>query len=411
MQFLRALDTATLAFVTGLAGLLLAFAMLGIRLAGMRHRALVFWAAAGLAVGVAHLLAHVTLTSGTPLPAQIALGIANALVTLVHALLLAGVLEYLGRKSRWVPLVAFSLLMGLAGIVWPDGWHLMRNRILVLATVYLAMDLTAGVLLWRAGRSHRERFQNLAGLSFLLNSCLLAVRIGHALFAATPAASFDGPFQTLVFVLGLVFVSSLTIGLALLMFRAKELELQQLVHRDPMTGLFNRRSLFEHAAREQARAERYSDSLSFVMLDIDEFKVVNDTFGHAAGDEVICQAATRIGCALRDVDSAFRLGGEEFLILLPSTDLDAAIAVAERLRSAIAHAPMDVIGRRITASFGVTELVRGDEDWESAMRRADVALYRAKDEGRNRVFGMSTTRTAHAAQLPDISADAPLGVA
>lgn len=411
MDFLKELDTATLAFVTGMAGFMLAFAMLGIRVAGMRHRALAFWAAAGLAAGTAHLLAHLTLTFGTSMPSSVSLGIANALVTLVHSMLLAGVLEFLGRKSRWLPLAVFALLMGTAGAVWPEGWHVLRNRILVLAPVYLAMDLTAGILLWRAGNSHRERFQNLAALAFLLNSVLFVVRIAHALFAATPSASFDGgPFQTLVYVLGLVFISSLTIGLALLMFRSKELELQKLVHRDPMTGLFNRRSLFEHAAREQARSERYDDALAFVLLDIDEFKTVNDTFGHGAGDEVICQAALRIGCALRDVDSAFRLGGEEFLILLPATDIDAAIAVAERLRSAISHAPMDVIGRRITASFGVTELARGQEDWESAMRRADVALYRAKDEGRNRVFALASNR-AHAPHAPDAAASEPVGVA
>jgi len=390
MELIRQLDTATLAFVTGLAGFLLAGTMSGIRLAGMHNPALRYWTIAGLAVGTGHLLALVTLSFHVDVPRRESLAIANALVTLVHVSLLAGVNAFLGRPPRWLALAPLALATAAAGYVAPDHWPDLRVRILVLGTLYLVLDAIAGVRLWRSGTSRRERFQNIAAAAFLCNALVLLARIAHALWRHTPDATFAAdPFQRLVYVLGLVFVSVLTLGLALLMFRSKEIELRRLVHRDPLTGLFNRRSLFEHAAREQARCERYGTPLSLVMLDIDAFKSVNDTYGHGAGDDVICETAARVALGLRDVDTAFRLGGEEFLLLLPSTGLDAAVAVAERLRQAVSDAPVAAIGRRITASFGVTEFARGQEDWEMAMRRADRALYRAKDEGRDRVFAMS----------------------
>ncbi|GAB1597110.1 GGDEF domain-containing protein [Lysobacter claricitrinus] len=394
MDLIGQLDSATLAFVTGLAGLLLAGTMAGIRLAGMRNDALVFWGVAGLAAGIAHLLAHLTLGFQLHLPRRESLAVANALVTFVHVSLLAGVRVFLGKPPRWLPLSLIALATAAAGYVAPQAWGVLATRVLVLAPIYLVLDLTAGVMLWRAGTSRGERFQNLAAASFLFNSGVLVVRIVHALVFGAPTGSFDrDPFQTLVFVLGLVFIAVLTMGLALLMFRSKELELRRLVHCDPLTGLFNRRSLFDYAQREQARSERYGTPLALVMVDIDAFKSVNDTYGHAAGDDVICETAVRVACGLRDVDTAFRLGGEEFLLLLPSTSLQDAVAVAERLRAAICDTPIPAIGRAVTASFGVSELMRGREDWEAAMRRADAALYRAKDEGRNRVVAMSAAQT------------------
>ncbi|AXK72594.1 GGDEF domain-containing protein [Lysobacter sp. TY2-98] len=393
MDLIGQLDTATLAFVTGLAGLLLAGTMGGIRLAGMRSSALVFWGAAGLAAGIAHLLAHLTLGLGLDLPKRESLAVANGMVTLVHVLLLAGVRVFLGRRSYWMPMAVLALVTGSASYIVPDVWGVLRVRVLMLAPIYLVLDTAAGFMLWRAGSSRGERFQNLAAAAFLFNSAVLVVRIAHALLFDTPDGAFARePFQTLVFVLGLVFISVLTMGLALLMFRSKELELRRLVHSDPLTGLFNRRSLYEYAQREQARSERYGTPLALVMVDIDGFKSVNDTYGHAAGDDVICETALRVACGLRDVDTAFRLGGEEFLLLLPSTSMVEATSVAERLRTAVCDTPIAAIGRAVTASFGVSELQRGREDWEAAMHRADVALYRAKDEGRNRVVAMPAPR-------------------
>lgn len=405
MDYLRQLDTATLAFVTGLAGFLLAATMAGIRLAGMRSPALAYWGLAGLAFGTGHQLGHLFLTMDLNVPRVAALAIANGSITLTHVLLLAGTRAYLGRTPWLVPLLAVALALTVVGVVWTEMHQVLRTRILVLSGFYLAMDLISGLLLWRAPVPGLTPFRRLAAGVFCFNAGFLALRFVYALTGDTLTVPFvQDPFQILFFVVSLVFVYVLTLALALLMFRGKEVELQRLAHRDSMTGLFNRHALFEQAPREEARCQRYGDPLSLVMFDIDDFKSVNDRFGHGAGDEVICETAARVACGLRDVDAAFRLGGEEFVVLLPSTDLDAAVAVAERLRLAINEAPMQAIGAQVTASFGVTQLARGVEDWESTMRRADVALYRAKGEGRNRVFAMSPPAVAPrgAAALADV---------
>jgi diguanylate cyclase (GGDEF)-like protein len=398
MELIRQLDAATLAFVTGLAGFLLAGTMAGIRIAGMRNAALVYWGLAGLCFGLGYQLGHLFLTLHLGVSAPIALTVANGLITSLHVLLFAGVRAYCGRPTRVAWLFGVAVALMVVGNVWLDMPGDLRTRVLVLSGFYLSLDFASGVMLWRA-RGTDRLFQRFAAGVFVFNGVFLAIRFVYAYATHGLTSSFvNDPFQILFFLVSLVFVYVLTLALALLMFRSKEVELRRLVHRDPLTGLFNRRSLFEHAAREQARCERYGTPLSLVMLDIDEFKSVNDTYGHGAGDDVICETAARVAFTLRDVDAAFRLGGEEFLILLPSTALDDAVAVAERLRVAISEAPVAAIGRQVTASFGVTELGRGREDWETAMRRADTALYRAKDEGRDRVFAMSAPAPeAHAA--------------
>jgi|GEM_PF-1248343 len=152
---------------------------------------------------------------------------------------------------------------------------------------------------------------------------------------------------------------------------------------DTLTGLLNRRSMLEVLQDELNRARRLGSPFSVVMFDIDLFKTVNDTFGHEAGDTVLTTIATRVTSRLRDVDSFARWGGEEFLLLLPGTDRQGAIALAETCREIIAGSPMQGIGQ-VTASFGVADY--GHEKSVTALiRRADNALYDAKNKGRNRV--------------------------
>jgi diguanylate cyclase (GGDEF)-like protein len=152
---------------------------------------------------------------------------------------------------------------------------------------------------------------------------------------------------------------------------------------DTLTGLLNRRSMLEVLQDELNRAHRLGSPFSVIMFDIDLFKVVNDSFGHEAGDTVLSAIATRVTSRLRDVDSFARWGGEEFLLLLPGTDRQGAIALAETCREIIADSPMQGVGQ-ITASFGVADY--GHENSVAALiRRADSALYEAKNKGRNRV--------------------------
>jgi len=165
------------------------------------------------------------------------------------------------------------------------------------------------------------------------------------------------------------------------------LELRIIAQRDHLTGALNRRGFAEEAGREFARHARYDRPASLIMLDIDHFKTVNDTFGHAAGDAVLRQLAALCQTALRPSDSFGRLGGEEFALLLPEVDGDEAMRAAERFRRTIeAHTFQMPDGQnlQVTASLGVAPLhpsIVGVDQWFDA---ADKGLYQAKRNGRNR---------------------------
>jgi len=170
-----------------------------------------------------------------------------------------------------------------------------------------------------------------------------------------------------------------------------ELALIQLSRHDPLTGAANRRYFFERAEQEFLRARRYQHPLSVALLDIDHFKQVNDEHGHAAGDEVLRHLSHHSRELLRDADLFARIGGEEFSILMPSTNVHGARRLMDRLRQVIADKVVELGGRRLQVHFsaGVTQLRGDDQSIEDCLRRADEAMYRAKQAGRNRVESSS----------------------
>ncbi|GAA5193077.1 hypothetical protein GCM10023322_54080 [Rugosimonospora acidiphila] len=173
-------------------------------------------------------------------------------------------------------------------------------------------------------------------------------------------------------------------------------EAQRLSHTDPLTGLYNYRTLNEALRREVERAGRFGHQLCVLVLDLDRFKEVNDSFGHAAGDAVLVEFARRVRAEIREVDLAFRHGGEEFVLLLPETDAPGGITVAERLCAAIGGTPMVVPPRLpdsrvhkpagrvpVTVSVGVAVFPDDGTSGPAVMEAADDALYAAKAAGRN----------------------------
>jgi len=162
-------------------------------------------------------------------------------------------------------------------------------------------------------------------------------------------------------------------------------ELESLSRRDALTGALNRRSFDEALAQEVARARRHDQPLGVVMLDIDHFKGVNDAYGHPGGDEVLRAFANTVKGCLREGDTLFRYGGEEFAVLLPHADGEGALIAAQRIVAAVAGAPVRVDGKilRVTTSAGVACLGAKDASGEALVARADRALYDAKRGGRN----------------------------
>lgn len=178
-----------------------------------------------------------------------------------------------------------------------------------------------------------------------------------------------------------------TIALSIVNLKLREALHHQSI-RDPLTGLYNRRYVDESLPRELSRSQRSGQPVSLIVLDADHFKRFNDSWGHDAGDAVLVGLARSIQAEARDMDIACRLGGEEFLLVLPRTTRDQAVAVAERLRSTVAELQIRHDGKllpAVTVSLGVAT---SDSSWRDAatlIKQADQALYRAKTGGRNRV--------------------------
>jgi len=180
----------------------------------------------------------------------------------------------------------------------------------------------------------------------------------------------------------------------------RELDLRLASTQDGLTGVLSRHALREHGEQVLALAIRYRNPLSCILFDLDHFKAVNDTHGHATGDRVLVQAAKACRETLRKSDILGRVGGEEFCILLPHTSRDAAVNVAEKARRRIAATTVESGGSAVpvSASFGIAELDLDAADLEAALddlfRRADMAMYEAKRAGRNRCAVASEHRAS-----------------
>jgi len=175
------------------------------------------------------------------------------------------------------------------------------------------------------------------------------------------------------------------------------LETEYQANTDALTGLANRRAFMQAAAAECERHARRGDALAVILLDLDKFKHINDTYGHEAGDVVLAECARRMTKVLRAYDLCARIGGEEFCIVMPDTLLDAAVVTAERIRQTLGGEPVHhrAAEIRTTASLGVAQWQPGDAGIESALARADRALYQAKRAGRDRVVAKkSAVRSA-----------------
>lgn len=173
---------------------------------------------------------------------------------------------------------------------------------------------------------------------------------------------------------------------ALLRAKTEAARLHELAVTDGLTQVANHRHFQERLREEFRRAQRYDDPLALILVDLDHFKNVNDSFGHQVGDEVLKATAACVKAAVRETDFVARYGGEEFAVLLPKTHLAGALTVAERIVAELAHIKAGPAGLKVTASFGVSGFPgRSVNTFDQLVRTSDDALYRAKREGRNKI--------------------------
>jgi diguanylate cyclase (GGDEF)-like protein len=382
------------------AGIYLLFAVVNLDLwLKRRDRASHLWlaAAAGGALMVdltGMWLRRFPATSVGPAVLVNVLGVATVTISLFQLVLSLGN-DRPGRvvRSVYAAMLALVLFIGVTKEA---------RFIPVLLVTSLVLMLLAMVRAAMAGRAGDREARSVAGGLMVLLACLIAdilqMTLGLPLPFGMPIVGFTALFLVSARALNGRYEREHTELVALqhqleqrVLERTRELEdanqrLEEASRTDSLTGLPNRRAFLEVSDHELKRSIRALETFSIVMVDLDHFKEINDRHGHAAGDELLCAAASRLRSVLRAQDLVARWGGEEFILLFPDTDTNAATIAAEKVRAALASAEFERDGKRetITASFGIASHGYA-QSLERTIALADAALYRAKAEGRNRV--------------------------
>jgi diguanylate cyclase (GGDEF)-like protein len=322
------------------------------------------------------------------LPDLLSIELANAAYLGAIGLMLAGMRQHLVRSVP-VRLLAAGAAAALAALAW---FHLAVDmpgaRVVAVSTFHGAVCLAIGVTVWRAPRGSHTRYPVL-----FTALAAFALGAGHLLRGAvylSGASLFVSPLQSAG--LNLVFLALGTLAFPLLTLGAVMMANAEIISRtryaadhDHLTGAWSRRAFFQLADKEYARAVRSGGAVSVLLFDVDHFKRINDTHGHAVGDRVLREIVQATNGAIRTLDTCARMGGEEFAVLLPDADPATARRVAERLRTALDCAPSAGAEVAYTVSVGVATLQDG-ENIADTLARADGALYLAKAAGRNCVM-------------------------
>lgn len=323
------------------------------------------------------------------LPPMLSLIIGTTLLVTGLGLLLIGTQHFLPARTRYEPwVVAAVLLTAGSSLALLYVWPSVNARIVVSNTIMAGLILALANMLVRHAPENLAAPAKLKAAAAILIAILLAGRIGAAILSP-PMESPLGPSMVNV----LVFFGSALVQLAfglgcyfMLMMR-RTAALEALSATDPLTGSLNRRGLEIVTSRAEHDYRRNWTAFSVIALDLDHFKNVNDTYGHATGDVVLQHLAQECRRNLRGDSVVARLGGEEFCVLLPGSKMADAMTVAERIRTSFAETrvTVDDVAIECTVSLGVAQCHDGATDFAAVAREADAALYRAKFAGRNRV--------------------------
>lgn len=311
-------------------------------------------------------------------------------VLMLVPLLLArnGLAEFVGRDARRRRTDLPILLAAVAGIAWftvvrpsPVG----RDFVFSLATGIVAAMCCYLLVRFRPEGARDATHAMLAVIGVVALGA--NVRVLSILLAGAPLMHFlPGSVAGPSILFRMVACFSVVFCFLWMVTEKLRGSLEEMAHTDYLTGTLNRRFLRTCAEREITLSERTFQPLSVLVIDIDHFKLVNDTYGHSMGDESLRRVAGVLREVLRRTDLLARYGGEEFVIVLPGTTGEDALVLAERLRTKIEALSFAGKGGRVllTASFGVAEYRHGAETWDALLGRADFALYAAKQAGRNR---------------------------
>src|SRR5579883_1031646 len=318
----------------------------------------------------------------------VAIDLANAVLFIAFALTWTGARVFDHRKPRPVLMLAGAALWLISGriSVIQDSWDL---RALLSSGIVTAYTWAAAYEFWR-GRSEPlvSRWPAIFMLFAHGSLYLLRTPLGAMLPWLPPSnALFESVWLTMLSFEALLFTIAIAFILLAMAKERAEHHHKTAAMIDPLTGIANRRSFLESGEAQLKRQAVDPRPIAVVLLDLDNFKAINDRFGHAVGDRVLQRFADIGSAAMRRLDVFGRLGGEEFAALLVDTTREQALAVAEHIRSAFAAATREIDGQAVDATVSIGMVVSYDAvlDLSALLAQADHALYRAKDNGRNRI--------------------------
>jgi diguanylate cyclase (GGDEF)-like protein len=295
-----------------------------------------------------------------------------------------------GAPQRRVSLAAAVVLVALDSYYFSFLQPSVHWRTVTIAVMYaFLLGSNARAIFRRDGPT--GAIPTVTATVFGIGAALMATRGLLEAFSVQPAQAFvfpTAPASVLPFgLLGVLPLLS-TVGFLLMCTERSQAELERAAHLDYLTGICNRRAIEDLARRAIAAARRHGMPMAMMIVDIDHFKRINDAFGHECGDLALVESVRRLRDSLRAEDLVGRLGGEEFVAVMPNTDGVAALAAAERVRAAFADSPMHIGEHelQVTVTAGVAVLTAEDAQFSHLLRRADRAMYAGKNAGRNQVM-------------------------
>lgn len=377
-------DMGTAVFFIGLQAVLAALALLVAWRIHYQERAAAYWALGycTMALGLVSYL----MRGAWPSPAVIIVG--NSMVVAGHLLLNRAFAAFVGRSSPW----RLFVLVSLGALLGNTYWTLIEPNVTARLVLMIIGMMLSCALIVRDLLIGREAGRHIARLALAAFYTLhLGIGALHVVLTLTgealPNFLAGTELQKAWMVWNTAVLYLVPVGIVLMTGERLLDRLDRLASRDELTGLLNRRAFNQRLAEEHSRARRAGQPIAVLMLDLDHFKMLNDSHGHAAGDVVLQALTWTTDGILRREDIFARLGGEEFCVLLPGTNGAGAMLVAERIRTAIEglRVPYGTETLTLTASIGVAIVGPRDSDPAITLQAADAALYRAKDRGRNTV--------------------------
>jgi diguanylate cyclase (GGDEF)-like protein len=386
------LDIRTLSIVATLSTVLLAAAMLLLKSVNPGEPAIRHWALGALLMALAFCL----IALRNLIPGFLTIVIANSSLAAGYALLLSGIGVFVGRPvQRATAPIIFAGTM-LVFIYFTSVTPSINARIVIISALLAGLSFWSAMLLLQEMPANMRLTRGVTAAAFIVHGAYHALRAGLT-FGAEPVQDLMKAnwIHALAFIDAIAITILLIVGFGAMVMQRLHLHMHYLARVDLLTDLPNRRAIEEAAHRETARSQRLKEPLSLVLLDLDHFKRINDRYGHQGGDWVLQAFADGVARLLRPSDTFGRYGGEEFCAILPGMDEAAALVFAERIRRLVEDMKIALPGGAslgVTVSLGVAEVATGedaDAAWERAIERADRALYRAKQGGRNRAVGAS----------------------